>query len=180
MTKKELFQHIFRKNLTNHVLIFCAFGRKTQFVVNFEKILKFFAENSLEKLNFLFFILFENLLLKIELSEITPYSTTIFSVSWRRDFLPFPLTTPLLTGMYIIFGQFRRVPRNQAKMREGRAAADRIVTLGCSNFPIQQSNSNSNLFICISMARLQKNSYHFLYSLGVVGEFKTLRYWAQA
>ena len=43
---------------------------------NFEKILKFFVENSIGKLNFLFlfiFIFFGNLLLQIELSEITPF-----------------------------------------------------------------------------------------------------------
>ena len=32
----------FSKNLTNHALIFGAFGRKTQFVGNFEKIFKKF------------------------------------------------------------------------------------------------------------------------------------------
>ena len=51
---------------------------KRKLLGNFEKILKIFDENSIEKLNFyfilfLFFILFfENLLLKIEPSEITP------------------------------------------------------------------------------------------------------------
>ena len=44
---------------------------------NFDKILNFFDENSIEKLNFLFFYFifyfFENLLLKIEISEITPF-----------------------------------------------------------------------------------------------------------
>ena len=48
---------------------------KPKLLGNFEKILKFFDENSIEKLNFLFFFIFffENLLLKIELSEITPF-----------------------------------------------------------------------------------------------------------
>ena len=37
IAKNALFQHIFHKNLANHSLIYCAFGRKTQFVGNFEK-----------------------------------------------------------------------------------------------------------------------------------------------
>ena len=52
---------------------FARLGEKSKSLGNFEKILKFFDENSIEKLNFLFFIFFENLLLKIELSEITPF-----------------------------------------------------------------------------------------------------------
>ena len=40
---------------------------------NFEKILKIFDENSIEKLNFYFIFILENLLLKIEPSEITPF-----------------------------------------------------------------------------------------------------------
>ena len=54
---------------------FARLDEKHKLLGNFEKILKFFDKNSLEKLNFLFFIfyLFENLLLKIELSEITPF-----------------------------------------------------------------------------------------------------------
>ena len=36
----------FQKHLTNHALIFCAFGRKRQFIGNFEKIfVKFPSEN---------------------------------------------------------------------------------------------------------------------------------------
>ena len=42
----------FSKNLTNHALIFRAFGQKTQFVGNFEKMLKMFDEKSIEKMNF--------------------------------------------------------------------------------------------------------------------------------
>ena len=59
---------------------FARLDEKLKLLGNFEKILKFFDKNSLEKLNFLFFIFlflffifFENLLLKIELSEITPF-----------------------------------------------------------------------------------------------------------
>ena len=74
---------IFSQNLTNHTLNFCAFGRKTQIVGKFEKILKIFDENAIEKLNFYFIIIFilENLLLKIEPSEITPFFYSNFSVS---------------------------------------------------------------------------------------------------
>ena len=47
--------HIFQKNLTNHSLIFCAFGRKTQIVGKFWK----FLMKILLKIEFLFyFILF--------------------------------------------------------------------------------------------------------------------------
>ena len=68
---------------------------KPKLLGNFEKILKFFDENSIEKLNFLFFIFFENLLLKIELSEITPFFyDNFFSVS-AGGFPPFPLATAL-------------------------------------------------------------------------------------
>ena len=43
------------KNLTNHALIFRAFGRKYKVLRNFEKILEIFDENSIEKLNFYIF-----------------------------------------------------------------------------------------------------------------------------
>ena len=54
--KKSAKMHYFRlisKGLTIHAIIFCAFGRKTQMLGNFEK--KFgliFDETSIEKLNF--------------------------------------------------------------------------------------------------------------------------------
>ena len=65
---------------------------------NSEKILKIFNENSIENLNFyfififiLFFILFfENLLLKIEPSEITPVFYNSFFRFRGGDFPPFP------------------------------------------------------------------------------------------
>ena len=59
---------------------FARLDEKPKLLGNFEKILKFFDENSIEKLNFLFllFIFFENLLLKIELSEITPFFYNTF------------------------------------------------------------------------------------------------------
>ena len=46
---------------------------------NFEKVLKIFDKNSIEKLKF--YRLLEKLMLKIEPSEITPFSTTIFPIS---------------------------------------------------------------------------------------------------
>ena len=51
---------------------FARLDEKPKLLGNFEKILKFFDENSISFL-FLFFIFFENLLRKIELSEITPF-----------------------------------------------------------------------------------------------------------
>ena len=66
---------IFSKDLTNHALFFRAVDEKRKFFGNFEKILKTFDEHSIEK-NFYFFNIFlflENLLLKIEPSEITPF-----------------------------------------------------------------------------------------------------------
>ena len=57
---------------------FARLDEKHKLLGNFEKVLKFFDENSLEKLNFLFFYFYflffsENLLRKIELSETTPF-----------------------------------------------------------------------------------------------------------
>ena len=57
---------------------------------NFEKILKFFDENSIENLNLYFIFILENVLLKIELSEITPFFYNIF-FGFRGEFPPFPL-----------------------------------------------------------------------------------------
>ena len=48
IAKNALFKHIFRKNLTNHALIFCAFGGKSQFIGNFEKIFENFEKFSSE------------------------------------------------------------------------------------------------------------------------------------
>ena len=88
--------HIFQKYLTNPVFIFRAFGRKTKIVGNFWENFDNFWWKFYSKIEFLFLILFfENLLLKIEPSEITPFSTTIFLVSGVRNFPPFPLATPL-------------------------------------------------------------------------------------
>ena len=65
---------------------------KQQLMGNFEKILKFFGENSIEKLTlfiFYFFYFFENLLLKVEPSEITPFFYNNFFAFWG-DFPPLP------------------------------------------------------------------------------------------
>ena len=89
----------FSINLTNPALIFRVFGRKTQFVGNFEQILKIFDENSMEKWNFYFIFIFiqDNLLLKIEPSEITPFFFNNFFGFGGGGF-PLPrLATPLLS-----------------------------------------------------------------------------------
>ena len=135
----------FAKHLTNHALIFCAFGRKTQFIGNFEKIFENFSNDFLRKLlkiryfsiffkrfnkpcvnflrvwpktqsvgkfwenfenfwwkfyrkiEFFIFIFLENLLLKIEPSEITPFFfNNFFGFGGGGEFPPpFPLATPL-------------------------------------------------------------------------------------
>ena len=79
---------------------FARLDEKHKLLGNFEKILKFFDKNSLEKLNYLFFyfyFFFENLLLKIELSEITPFFyNNFFGFGGGGEFPPFPpLATPL-------------------------------------------------------------------------------------
>ena len=61
---------------------------KRKLLGNFEKFLTVFDENSIEKMEFL--IILGKLLLKIELSEITPFSPTIFSVSGKGNFPPSP------------------------------------------------------------------------------------------
>ena len=75
---------------------FARLDEKPKLLWNFEKILKFFDENSIEKLNFLFFFIFifyfcfENLLLKIELSEITPFFYNNLFGFGGGEFPPFP------------------------------------------------------------------------------------------
>ena len=43
-------KHIFQRNLRNHALVFGAFGRKTQFIENFEKIFENFSKIFFRKL----------------------------------------------------------------------------------------------------------------------------------
>ena len=60
---------------------------------NFEKILKIFDENSLEKLHFLLYL--ENLLLKIEPSKITPFFyNNLFGFGRGGGFSPPPPPPP--------------------------------------------------------------------------------------
>ena len=91
--------HICQK-LTNHPLLFSAFGWTTQLVVNFEKIFKIFDENSIDKLNFYFW--------KFVTKNIAFGSNTIFlqqfSVSGGWEISPLSVTGSALayTGPSII------------------------------------------------------------------------------
>ena len=79
---------------------FARLGEKPKLLGNVEKILNFFVENSIEKLILLLFIFFENLLLKIDLSEITPFFyNTFFGFGGGVEISPLspPLATLLLT-----------------------------------------------------------------------------------
>ena len=93
--RKRIILAYFSKDLTKNALIFARLDEKRKYLGNFEKVLKVFDENSIEKLNFYFIFIFilVNLLLKIEPSEITPFSTTIFCFG---GISPFPLATPLI------------------------------------------------------------------------------------
>ena len=83
-------------------LFFSCLDEKHKLLGNFEKILKIFNENSIVKFNLYFIFILENLLLKIEPSEITPFFTKKFSVSgWGLNF-PLPLATPLQHGNIIL------------------------------------------------------------------------------
>ena len=61
--------------------------KKHKLLGNFEKIVKIFDENSIEKLNFIIFI--GNMLLKIEPSEITQFFYNNVS-AWGGGFPPTP------------------------------------------------------------------------------------------
>ena len=73
-------------------------NEKHKLLGNFEKISKFSDENDIEKLNFSFYF-FENLLLKIEPSEIKPFFYNYF-FGLGRGVSRFPLATPLPGGAY--------------------------------------------------------------------------------
>ena len=87
---------IFSNKLTNHAFIFARLDEKHKLLGYFEKILKFIDENSVETLNFYNFYFFENLLLKIEPSEINPIFLQQFFSNSGAGILPppFHLATP--------------------------------------------------------------------------------------
>ena len=66
---------------------------------NFEKILKLFHENSIDKLDFYFLFILKKLLLKIKPSKITPLSNSNFFCFLGDS--PCPLATPLLDKHYL-------------------------------------------------------------------------------
>ena len=82
------YSSVFSKRLINRAFIFSSFGLITQNVGNFKKILNVFDETSIDKLNFyfififnfIFHLFFENFLVKIDTSEITPLYYYNFSV----------------------------------------------------------------------------------------------------
>ena len=82
----------FSNMLTNYAFIFCAFGRKTQIVGKFSENFEIFWSKFYRKIEFFnFFYFFENLLLKIELSEITPNFYNNFFRFWGvGEFSPPP------------------------------------------------------------------------------------------
>ena len=108
LKKIAQFLAYFSKNLTNHALIFCAFGRKTHMLGNSEKILKVFDETSIEKLNIYFICIcsLENLLLKIEPSEITPFFCNNFFGFGGGRIFPLPPATPLTSWQILKFWHF--------------------------------------------------------------------------
>ena len=74
---------IFFKNLRNHALIFCSFRRKTQIVGKVWESFEKFWWKFYRKIDFfLFLFILENLLIKIEPSEITPSIYNNFFVFW--------------------------------------------------------------------------------------------------
>ena len=84
----------FSNKLTNYALLFSAFGRKTQIVGKFSENFEIFWWKFYRKIKFFIFIFyfyFENLLLKIEFSEITPFFyNNFFGFGGGGEFPPFP------------------------------------------------------------------------------------------
>ena len=88
---------IFFKRFNKPCVNFSRVWTKNEVLGNFEKNLKIFDENAIEKLNIFIFYFFENLLLKIEPSEIPPFFyNNFFSVSGGGHFPLSPLATPLM------------------------------------------------------------------------------------
>ena len=78
---------------------FARLDEKHKLLGNFEKILKFFDENSLEKLNFLFFIFFRKIVNKNRaLGNNTIFLQQFFRFREGGIFPPFPLATPLINS----------------------------------------------------------------------------------
>ena len=77
---KMLYFRLFCKKFQNHAINLCAFGRKTQLVGKFWEIFENFWWKCNGKIEF-FSIFWENMLLKIETSEITSLFYNIFSGS---------------------------------------------------------------------------------------------------
>ena len=80
MAKHAVFSPILQNNFKTTRSIFAPLDETHNCLGNFEKFLKIFDENSMEKLNF-FSIFWDNSLLKIETSEITSFFYNIFSGS---------------------------------------------------------------------------------------------------
>ena len=96
-------------NLANHALIFRGFDEKRKLLGNFENILKFFDENSIEKFNFYFIFIFENLWLKIEPSEITPFLQQFFRFPEGGFPPPLTLASPLPKGEGFLMKKFEKL-----------------------------------------------------------------------
>ena len=96
----------FSTNLTTYALIFYAFGRKSQILWKIWKNSQIFWWKFYRKL--IFFIFFENFLLKIEPWEITQFFYTNFF--GFGGIPPFPLATPLGRS-----GTFRRSPTHLSR-----------------------------------------------------------------
>ena len=79
---------------------FARLDQKRKLLGNVEKILKIFDENSIENLNFYFIFILENLLVKLEPSEITPffYSNFFRFRGGGGASPPPPMATPLPGG----------------------------------------------------------------------------------
>ena len=88
----SIFVKNFNKPCAN---FFERFDDKLKLLGNFQKILKIFDEHSIEKLTFylIFIFILENLLLKIEPSEITPFFH-IFRFRGGGEFSPSPWLRP--------------------------------------------------------------------------------------
>ena len=90
----------FAKKLQNHALNFRSFGRKTHWLGKFSENFENFWWNINKNWIFIYFC--ENLLLKIETSEITSFFYNNFFRFWGVFEPPYPLRTPLTPCVYQI------------------------------------------------------------------------------